>query len=457
VAGDAVPGELPLAAALIAAAAMVWQRRRHRYVPRPVSDEPLDDPDLRPLPPVVNRLRHAVREQHPDLLDPPPAPRQPTVAQYADADTDEFELPPIGPSGIDLAGLSDQVPAGGLGLTGPGSEPAARALLVATLSTGSPIDPDARGQVVIPADALTTLLGAHSVEIGAIPRLTVTPTLSDALMRVEELLIERRRQLQEYDAADLPALRAAEPYHPPMPPVLLLAEVPPPELRARLSTTLYLGTPLQISAVLLGEWLRGDTVTVRADGRTTADDGQRLAVLDVPTTLQLLHVLREAHTGQPARCRSPNPSRTPIRPTARLATRSRRTSRHRPPTARPLTPPPRARPPRTRFLPNRPRRQLRRSPSPRRRRHPPLTGRATWTGCRTSRRTRHDRAGCHRPGAAAAARPAPAGTRPPARGADHSRPGRCRRQRAAQPRAAAAGLPRRTPQRRRSPGPSQPI
>ena len=256
---------------------------------------------------MVNRLRHAVREQRPDLLDPPPPPRQPTVAEYADADTDEFELPPVGPSGVDLAGLSDQVPAGGLGLTGPGAEPAARALLVATLSTGSPADPDARGQVVIPADALTTLLGAHSVEIGAIPRLTVTPTLSDALMRVEELLIERRRQLQEYDAADLPELRAADPYHPPMPPVLLLAEVPPPELRARLSTTLHLGTPLQISAVLLSEWPRGDTVTVHADGRTTADDGQRLAVLDVPTTLQLLHVLGEAHTGQPAPLAQPEP------------------------------------------------------------------------------------------------------------------------------------------------------
>jgi DNA-binding SARP family transcriptional activator len=298
---------LPLAAALIAAAAMVWRRRRHRYVPRPVRDEPLDDPDLRPLPPVVNRLRHAVRQQAPDLLDPPPGPRQPTVTEYAEADTDELELPPIGPSGVDLAGLTHQVPAGGLGLTGAGAEPAARALVVATLSTGSPTDPDARGQVVIPADALTTLLGAHSVEIGPIPRLSVTPTLSDALMLVEELLIERRRQLQEHDAADLAELRATDPYHPPMPPVLLLAEVPPPELRARLSTTLHLGTPLQISAVLLGEWPRGDTLSAHADGRTTGD-GQRLAVLDVPTTVQLLHVLREAHTGQPTPPAQPEPS-----------------------------------------------------------------------------------------------------------------------------------------------------
>jgi DNA-binding SARP family transcriptional activator len=301
--GVSLPGGwvgLPLAATLLAAAALVWRRRRHRYQPRLVSGEPLDDQDLRPLPPVVGRLRHSVREQAPQLLDPPPAPRQPSVAEYAQADTEEWELPPVGPSGIDLAGLTDQLPAGGLGLTGPGAEPAARGLLVATLFTGGPTDPDARGQVVIPADALTTLLGAHTVQIGAIPRLTVAATLSDALTRVEELLIERRRQLQEYDAADLAELRAADPYHPPMPPVLLLAEAPRPELHTRLSSTLQLGTPLQISAVLLGEWPGGDTLTVHADGRTTAAEPQRLAVLDVATTVQLLNVLREAHTGERA-------------------------------------------------------------------------------------------------------------------------------------------------------------
>lgn len=106
--------------------------------------------------------------------------------------------------------------------------------------------------------------------------------------------------LQEYDAADLAELRATDPYHPPMPPVLLLAEVPRPELHARLSTTLQLGTPLQIAAVLLGEWPGGDTLTVHADGRTTATEPQRLAVLDVATTVELLNVLREAHTGEPA-------------------------------------------------------------------------------------------------------------------------------------------------------------
>jgi len=288
---------LPFAGALVAAAALVWLQRRRRYVPNPLGTRTPDDPDLPPQPPVVTRLRRAVREQTPDLLHPP-VPRQPTVAEYADSnDDDRPALPPVGPSGLDLAGLAGQVPAGGLGLVGPGAEPAARALLMATLSAGSPDDPDARGQVIIPADALTTLLGAHAVNIGPMPRLTVTATLPEALTRVEEQLIERRRLLQDYDANDLAGMRQADPYHPPMPPVLLLAETPPVELRARLTTTLHLGTPLQISAVLLGEWPRGDTLTVRSDGHTGADT-ERLSVLDVPTTLQLLQVLREAHTGE---------------------------------------------------------------------------------------------------------------------------------------------------------------
>jgi DNA-binding SARP family transcriptional activator len=312
--GVDVPGgwvTIPFAAALVSAAATVWLRRRHRYAPGPLTGASLEDPDLRPLPRIVARLRRAVREQAADMSHPPPQP-QPTVAEYADHQRGGHDhpqpAPPIGPSGLDLAGLTDLVPAGGLGLTGPGAEPGTRALLIAALSAGGPADPDARGQVVIPAAALTTLLGADAVDVGPIPRLAVTPTLSDALTLVEELLLERRRLLEGYEASDLDQMRAADPCHPPMPPVLLLAETPPPQLRARLSTTLHLGDPLQISAVLLGDWARGETLTVQADGHTNAADGRRLPVLDVPTSVELLHLLREAHTGQPAPAPPPEPA-----------------------------------------------------------------------------------------------------------------------------------------------------
>src|SRR5262249_30356468 len=89
---------IPFAAALVATAAMVWLRRRHRYVPKPLNEPTLDDPDLQPLPPVVNRLRRAVREQAPELPRPP-QPYQPTVAEYTSTDTDQrAELPAVGPS-----------------------------------------------------------------------------------------------------------------------------------------------------------------------------------------------------------------------------------------------------------------------------------------------------------------------------------------------------------------------
>lgn len=291
---------ITLAAALAAAAGVVWLRRRHRYTPKPLSSTTADDPDLTPLPPAMNRVRHAVRHQTPEPRKPSGTP-QPTVADYTTAINagQHLDLPPTGPSGPQLAGFGDRTPIGRLSLIGPGAEPAARGLLVATLSAGSPDDPDAQGHVIIPADTLTTLLGTDAVHVGSLPRLQVTANFSEALLRAEELLIQRRRLLHEDDAADLAELRDRNPYHPPMPPVLLIADIPPTPLQARLTTTVHLGGPLEISAILLGDWPGGETLTVAADGHTTGAPDDRLAVLDIPTTLTMLEVLREAHTGQP--------------------------------------------------------------------------------------------------------------------------------------------------------------
>jgi DNA-binding SARP family transcriptional activator len=313
--GIRLPGgwlPIPLAAALIAAAALVWLRRRHRYVPGPLAGPVLSDPDLQPLPPAVTVLRRGVRRHAPDLLAATSQPHAEPTLEAANAarvpagqptagdPVASQQLSPIGPSGPELAGLGCPLPTGGLGLVGDGAHAAARAMLVATLSSGTTEDPDARGQVVIPVDALTTLLGVDAVNLHPTPRLTVTANLGEALTRIDELLIERRRTLQDEDADDLESMRAADPMHPPMPPVLLLAEVPEPPSRARLTTTLHLGTPLQINAVLLGDWPRGDTLDVDSDGYTDTEHSDRLAVLDTSTTLQLLQMLSEAHTGQRA-------------------------------------------------------------------------------------------------------------------------------------------------------------
>jgi len=311
--GVRLPGgwiPIPFAAALIAAAALVWRRRRHRYVPGKLAGPVLRDPDLQPLPPAITVLRRGVRRHAPDLLPRTPEAEAVPAGDAADAirlpvgeptvTATSDVLPPIGPSGPDLAGLGTALRTGGLGLVGDGAHAAARAMLVATLSSGTPDDPDARGQVVIPVDTLTTLLGGDTVHLSPTPRLTVTANLGQALTRLEELVIERRRTLQDDDADDLETMRAADPMHPPMPPVLLIAEVPGPQARARLTRTLPVGTPLQINAVLVGDWPGGDTLDVDTEGYTDSDTTDRLAVLDTTTTtVQLLQMLSEAHTGQP--------------------------------------------------------------------------------------------------------------------------------------------------------------
>ena len=80
---------LPLAAALAAAGALVWQRRRQRYQYGPLDPTELDDVDLIPLPGTITAARRALREQAPHLLSPPPA-AQPTVAGYA---ADQYRQP----------------------------------------------------------------------------------------------------------------------------------------------------------------------------------------------------------------------------------------------------------------------------------------------------------------------------------------------------------------------------
>lgn len=294
--GVSVPGGwvgLPFGGALVAAGAAVWMRRRRRYQHAPLTETP-QDLDLRPLPRMVHHVRRTLREQAPSLLDPQ-APAQPTVAEFAATPaTARQPLPPPGPSGPELAGLG--MSPDGVGLAGEGALAAARALLVATLSTGTSADPDAKGQVVITRTTLNRLLDTDTTHAGPVPRLHVTATADEALLLAEQLILERRRLLDDSDAETIAELRTTNPYHSPIPPVLLLGDIPAAEFRDRFSTTLRLGAPLQINGVLLGEWSDGRTVTVDPDGHA---DGGRLAVLDAAPSADLLHMLREANSTEP--------------------------------------------------------------------------------------------------------------------------------------------------------------
>jgi DNA-binding SARP family transcriptional activator len=313
--GVPLPGgwiDLGLAAALGAAATLVWARRRRGYTPQPPSPTlRLDNPGLTPLPPVVAQVRRGLRR----LTGAPLANRdeadQPAGLDSEAAGTGETAPACAVPVTPGLGGPLDRLwPRAGLGLTGPGAEAAARGLLVGALAAGGADDPHARGQVVVSAGMLATLLGAAAVTVPATPRLTVTAGLPEALDVLEQQTLHRTRVVYDHEADNVPAVRQADPSEEPLPPVMLLAAAADHE-RARITALLVQGERLDIHGVLLGGWPDGDTVLVAADGTTTPaeDDGARhgahpadvgrLAVLTPAQAADLLSTLAESHGGPP--------------------------------------------------------------------------------------------------------------------------------------------------------------
>lgn len=308
-AGVELPGGwvgLGLAAAISGAAAMVWVRRRqrHRYLPlQPNQDDErdaedlfyVDDQDLQPLPAVVDRLRRSIRQQAPALLEPTPVP--PTVSEYL-ANPSLASLPISGPSGPELADLRDLIPDRGLGLTGVGADSAARGLLVAMLTSGGTHDPDAQGTVVIPEATFRRLLPAEAGQGKDLKRLRVTADVDEAAAEIEAITLRRQRLLDEHEVDETEAL-CADPTSPPMPFVVLLADVPSGEqMTHRLAALLEHGPSTNLAAVFVGDWPPGSTATIGTDGRTADGGGKatsvRVAVLDQQTTADLLRVIIEA-------------------------------------------------------------------------------------------------------------------------------------------------------------------
>jgi DNA-binding SARP family transcriptional activator len=287
-----------LAAGLLFAVAMVWRRRRQRYRPTPIDHVGLDDLDLAPPMAALTHLRQTVRRNRPELLNAPAA--GPTVREYAAADI-KPALPPSGPTGAELAGVMHLPVSAGLGLDGTGALDAARGLLVASLTAGSPDDPDAQGQVVIPASTLATLLGISAVDLPRMRRLTVTANTGDAITEIEEEIIRRTRIVTDHDVDDIAALREAHPLAEPLPQLLLLCDVPEPRQQQRLANAIHLGEKVNIGAALIGEWTHGTTLTVAADGAAAGDDAtSRVAVLDTDAATAVLTMLAEAHGDSPA-------------------------------------------------------------------------------------------------------------------------------------------------------------
>jgi two-component SAPR family response regulator len=286
-----------LAAGLLFTVARVWLRRRVRYRPTPITTPVLDDANLTPPLAGMTQLRQALRRLRPELLQPPPA--GPTVREYVQAEI-KPDLPPSGPTGADLGGVGTLPLSAGLGLHGPAAHDAARGLLVSCLVAGTPPDPDAQGQVVVPAATLATLFGVSAVDLPAMRRLTVTNSVVDAITVVEEEIIRRKRILADHDLPDLEALRTNDPFAEPLPQLLLISDLPAPPLWGRLATAIRLGESVDIGAVVLGEWAHGPTLTVADDGTATgADPARQLVVLDTDAAAAMLAMLAEAHDDNP--------------------------------------------------------------------------------------------------------------------------------------------------------------
>jgi uncharacterized protein (DUF433 family) len=210
--GVTVPGgwlDLPLAAALAAAAAVVWIRRRRAYTYEPFEDDDVEeglDDDLQALPAVMARLRRAVREHAESLPQPWPAPTSPHHGQAHGRGPEYGRGPGYGgPAGLPVsptpggAGSGPvpavAIPAGGLGLSGGGATAAARALLVASLTRPNPAPAragersdggdggdGAAGALVVTRTVLNTLLpGWQAPETAFGGRLVIVGDLDEAL------------------------------------------------------------------------------------------------------------------------------------------------------------------------------------------------------------------------------------------------------------------------------------
>jgi DNA-binding SARP family transcriptional activator len=345
-----------VAVAVMVAAALTLAavQRRRRYRPRPGPPSTLA-PDTPPLPEVISVLRRAARPPAPaagpETGDPDAAlvtgpdgedlsaadPYTDLYEAFPEPDADggniaaprtdpeivpqpgtehpaRRELPPgTVPAGvrgdaetpvdIDIAAL------GGLGLTGAGAEPAARAILAALLAQAPPGETGLPSVIIPASDAARLLPGAGPATI---PGLAVPATTDAALGELEALQLTLARLSGADD--DLPG---AGPAPGPAGPGVTLIAAPGQGTARRLSGILNAGRRAGTAAVLLGSWPAGVTCQVTADGTVTVVtppnpdlDGVRLFTLGAAEAAAIAGVLQEA-AGRPPASRPGPPASTP--------------------------------------------------------------------------------------------------------------------------------------------------
>jgi DNA-binding SARP family transcriptional activator len=213
--------------------------------------------------------------------------------------------------------LLDAATTYGLGLTGPGALPTARALLLSVLTTH-------RGaHAILAADDLHALAPTASRTGRAVNRrLSVPAGPAEALAHLEAAILTRTRLLEESAGQHTP------------PPLLLVISVPTDP--RRLQAIADLGAGLAIAVLVLGPWPAGLTCHIDAAGHITTQDatpdpdwsstlhGLHAYAADADTTQELLALLahdatRTADHRADATAQSiPHPAAPPVRhqPTA---------------------------------------------------------------------------------------------------------------------------------------------
>ncbi|MEU1746638.1 BTAD domain-containing putative transcriptional regulator [Micromonospora arida] len=268
------------AESVAAAAALLWLRRRRDYRPRALTPN-APDAHTAGLPPAVASVQAG-------LADAP-------AASHAPGPSDSFTAP----GGV--------IPAGGLGLTGPGALPIGRGLLLTAVLAGHR---HFTPTLAVTRAALTDLLGPDAEPLGRrLPQLTIVENPAGAIRLIE--------------GADPPRMV-----------ILAEADRDADDLTRLAGLTAANGGRL----VVLGGWPTGQTWHAAPTGHlhdpTHPDNpAPRLCVLDQVTAVDLLAVIAhpEPTTPSPATPRTPLPSA--VTPGPRLQRQSTRGVPHQRPTA----------------------------------------------------------------------------------------------------------------------------
>ncbi|WP_233512238.1 AfsR/SARP family transcriptional regulator [Micromonospora deserti] len=248
-------GWLPRDAAeqLAAAAALVWLRRRRDYQPRPTSR---DDTDLAPLPPTVAAVQAA-------LADTP--------------------TPPAALTTNGISALVEVLPAGGVGLTGPGALPIGRGMLVTALIARNR---HPTTSLITTKAALASLLGPAAETLGRRLPLTIADSLDELvrLVHAANHSADPYTTMQRQDAAPREAGHRQ---------IVLLDEGDGDETQVKHVVEASVATAAVV--VALGDWpgptWHADSAGYLHDPHQADGNGPRLCVLDQTAATDLLTII----------------------------------------------------------------------------------------------------------------------------------------------------------------------